>query len=59
MRKAITEEFDEIVRGFVEKAKRGSAAHVRLANELLETPGKTKSRRKGSAQKMLEEWNRQ
>ena len=43
MRRALTEEFEEIVKGFVAEAKRGSAAHVRLANELLQTPVKTKN----------------
>jgi hypothetical protein len=46
MRKALSEEFGAIVKGFVEQAKSGSAAHVRLANELLEPPVK-KTRRRG------------
>jgi hypothetical protein len=55
MRRALSEEFDEIVKGFVAEAKRGSAAHVRLANELLEAPMKRKKSAEGTAARLLRE----
>ncbi|MES2391321.1 MAG: hypothetical protein V4555_06760 [Acidobacteriota bacterium] len=57
MRRALAEEFEDIVKGFVAEAKRGSAAHVRLANELLETPVKRKKTTEGTAARLLREWD--
>jgi len=57
MQKRLAESFEEIVDGFVEEAKKGSCAHVKLTTELLETASREKeSRKKGSAERMLEKW---
>ena len=57
MRKELAKNFKAIVKGFVDEAKTGSCPHVKLTNELLEgAPGKKVSRRKGSAELMLEKW---
>ena len=56
MRQKLAAAFPGIVEGFVEEAKTGSCAHVKLASELLEKTGpKRAPRRKGSAERMLEE----
>jgi hypothetical protein len=51
----LAQNFEAIVDGFVEEAKKGSCPHVKLANELLDkaAPGK-----KGPAELMLEKWTR-
>lgn len=54
MRRTLAAEFAGILRGFVREAKGGSAAHMRLAHDLLEPPKKKRAPRKGSAAKMLE-----
>ena len=58
MRKRLAEEFPGIVQGFLEGAKTGSCAHLKLATELLGEPERTRSRRKGSAAKLLEQLGR-
>ncbi len=55
MRKRLAEEFRGIVQGFVEGARTGSCSHVKLVTELLAEPDRTRSRKKGSATRMLEE----
>ena len=52
----LAQNFEAIVDGFVEEAKKGSCPHVKLANELLEG---AKPREKGSAELMLEKWARE
>lgn len=54
MRKRLAEEFPGIVQGFVDGAKTGSCAHMKLATELLGEPERVRSRRKGSAARLLE-----
>jgi hypothetical protein len=49
MRKTLAKEFDEIVKGFVAAAKKGSCPHVKLATELLKPDRKGPSRKKGTA----------
>jgi hypothetical protein len=58
MRKALAEAFEEITKGFVEAAKKGSCQHVKLATELLRPEQKSAVRKKGTATKFLEEWER-
>lgn len=58
MRQRLAAEFPGIVQGFVEGAKAGSCAHVKLVTELLGDPEPTRSRRKGSAMQLLEELGR-
>ena len=53
MRKRLAEEFPGIVQGFLEGAKTGSCAHLKLATELLAEPER-RPRRKGSALRLLE-----
>lgn len=48
MRKTLAKEFEEIVKGFIEAAKKGSCPHVKLATELLKPDRKGPSRRKGT-----------
>jgi hypothetical protein len=55
MQKKLAAEFKTIVGGFIEEARKGGCAHMKLAVELLE-PAKDEGRRKkGSAQRLLEE----
>lgn len=60
MRKALTDNFDAIVKGFIEAAKTGSCPHVKLATELLKPTKRATSRKKGSVQKLMErlDWER-
>lgn len=58
MRKRLAEEFPGIVQGFLEGAKTGSCAHVKLVTELLAEPDRVRSRRKGSAARLLEQLGR-
>ena len=58
MRRELAREFEEIVKGFVDAAKRGSCMHVKLATELLKPTRKGTTRRKGTAQRLLEELGR-
>jgi hypothetical protein len=58
MRKELAEKFPEIVEGFVEAAKTGSVAHVKLATELLKPSRKGTTRKKGSATRLLEKLER-
>jgi predicted component of type VI protein secretion system len=59
MRRTLANEFQGIVDGFVEAAKKGSCPHVKLATELLKPIRKNPSRKKGSITKILEELDRQ
>jgi hypothetical protein len=43
------------VEGFVKEAENGGCAHMKLTAELLEPVESEKPRRKGSAQRILEE----
>ena len=55
LQKKLASEFRTIVGGFIEEARKGGCAHMKLAVELLE-PAKDEGRRKkGSAQRLLEE----
>lgn len=58
MRKELAREFRGIVKGFVEGAKKGNCQHVKLAAELIDAPKRTRTRTKGSAQRLLEELER-
>lgn len=46
--------FQTIVEGFISEAQKGGCAHMKLAVELLE-PAQDSGRRKGSAQRLLDE----
>lgn len=48
-------EFRQIVEGFMEQAKQGSCAHMRLATELLEEARKADLEKKGTVHRLLEE----
>lgn len=55
LQKTLATEFKTIVGGFIEEARKGGCAHMKLAVELLE-PAKDEGRRKkGSAQRLLEQ----
>ena len=55
LQKMLAAEFPKIVGGFIEEARKGGCAHMKLTVELLE-PAKDEGRqRKGSAQRLLEE----
>ncbi|WP_158787106.1 hypothetical protein [Granulicella sp. L46] len=54
MRRTLTKEFDAIIEGFVEAAKKGSCPHVKLATELLKPTRTGPSRKKGTATKYWE-----
>ncbi len=55
MRRILAKEFDAIVQGFVEAAKKGSCPHLKLATELLKPTRTGPSRKKGSATRMWEQ----
>jgi hypothetical protein len=55
LQKTLAGEFRAIVQGFIGEAQKGSCAHMKLAVELLEPPKDDGRRRKGSAQRLLEE----
>ena len=59
MRRELAREFRGIVKGFVDGAKSGSCQHVKLAAELLQSPKRAPRRRKGSAERMVEELRRE
>lgn len=55
LQKELASKFKSIVGGFIGEAQKGGCAHMKLAVELLE-PAKDEGRRKkGSAQRLLEE----
>jgi hypothetical protein len=54
MRRTLAKEFQGIVDGFVEAAKKGSCPHVKLATELLKPVRKSSSRKKGTVARDLE-----
>jgi hypothetical protein len=58
IRRRLATEFPEIVDGFLEEAKKGGRNHVKQAIELLKPVRKGTSRRKGSAQRLLEKLSR-
>jgi len=55
LQKTLASEFKTIVAGFIGEATKGGCAHMKLAVELLEPAKDDGSRRKGSAQRLLEE----
>ena len=55
MRRTLAREFQGIVDGFVEAAKKGSCPHVKLATELLKPIRKGPSRKKGTATRYWEQ----
>ncbi len=55
MRRKLSEEYVEILGAFVSVAKKGSAAHMKLATELLEAKEKRVARRTGSAMRLVQE----
>jgi UDP-N-acetylmuramoylalanine-D-glutamate ligase len=59
MRRTLAKEFQSIVNGFVEAAKKGSCPHVKLATELLKPIRKNPSRKKGTVAKYIEQLDRE
>ena len=59
MRRTLAKEFQGIVDGFVEAAKKGSCPHVKLATELLKPIRKNPSRKKGTVAKYIEQLDRE
>jgi hypothetical protein len=55
LQKTLATEFRTIVDGFISEARNGGCAHMKLAVELLEPAKDEQRRRKGSAQRLLEE----
>lgn len=55
LQKTLASQFRSIVSGFVSEAQKGGCAHMKLAVELLEPTEDDQRRRKGSAQRLLEE----
>ncbi|MGA7156008.1 MAG: hypothetical protein WBY53_04135 [Acidobacteriaceae bacterium] len=58
MRRTLAREFQAIVDGFVEAAKKGSCPHVKLATELLKPVRSAPSRKKGTATYLVEKYER-
>lgn len=54
LEKELASKFKSIVGGFIGEAQKGGCAHMKLAVELLEQ-AKDQGRKKGSAQRLLEE----
>jgi hypothetical protein len=59
MRRTLTREFEGIVAGFVEAAKKGSCPHVKLATELLKPIRKSPSKKKGPVARYWEQLERE
>jgi hypothetical protein len=59
MRRRLATELPEIADGFLEEAKKGGCKHIKQAMELLKTMRKRTSRRRGSAQRLLEKLSRE
>ena len=59
MRRTLAKEFQGIVDGFVEAAKKGGCPHVKLATELLKPIRKNPSRKKGSVARFLERMDKE
>jgi hypothetical protein len=59
MRRTLAKEFQGIVDGFVEAAKKGSCPHVKLATELLKPIRKGPSRKKGTATRYWEQLDKE
>jgi hypothetical protein len=55
LQKRLASEFRTIVGGFIDEARKGGCAHMKLAVELLEPAKDEGRRRKGPAQRLLEE----
>jgi hypothetical protein len=56
LRSKLAKEFPKIVEGFVNEARNGGCAHMKLAAELLERPKSERpAPKKGTAQRLLEE----
>jgi hypothetical protein len=55
LQKTLATAFPEIVEGFVNEARSGGCAHMKLAVELLESAKPESRRAKGSAQRFLEQ----
>ncbi len=54
MRRALAQEFQGIVEGFIKGAKSGSCPHVKLATELLEP--RPRAKRAPSGRRTIERW---
>jgi hypothetical protein len=59
MRRTLAKEFQAIVDGFVEEAKKGSCQHVKLATELLKPIRKGPTRKKGTATRYWEQLDKE
>jgi hypothetical protein len=55
LRRELAKEFKGITSGFVKAAKTGSVPHVKLATELLKPIRQGTRRKKGTAERLLEE----
>lgn len=55
MQKELAKVFPAILDGFVNEARNGGCAHMKLAVELLESVKPEPRKTKGSAQRLLEE----
>ena len=55
LQKQLASEFPKIVGGFIEEARKGGCAHMKMAVELLEPVKDDGRQRKGSAQQLLEQ----
>ncbi len=55
LQKTLASEFPKILSGFIDEARKGGCAHMKLAVELLEPARDEGRHRKGSAQRLLEE----
>jgi hypothetical protein len=55
LQKTLATQFRTIVAGFIGEAQKGGCAHMKLAVELLEPTNDDGRRKKGSAQRLLEE----
>jgi hypothetical protein len=55
LQKTLASQFPTILSGFIDEARKGGCAHMKLAVELLEPAEDEGRRKKGSAQRLLEE----
>jgi hypothetical protein len=58
LKRAVTRDFREIVKGFLEQARSGSCAHMKYAAEIVEPEKTPEPEQTGTMTKLLEELDR-
>lgn len=56
MRRTLAAQFPYILRGLVQGARKGSCQHVKLATELLQSTQPREAKKRGTVERLLDEW---